>query len=987
MRYSLGGVSKMNSMERSVRGVLVALLALLFVVPSSGLAANAESEPLTRSGVGSALSEGSDGAPEMVRDVNTQQTAWRNTQDVTAPNGADRKPMLYQILGNNDKIDTNTDELRLDFMVRVAHGEVDPNKGDGTWGRDTGIGIYYDYGDYPTGEDYAHMINYIKTMGDASDAVGLTNLQLGAKRWADDQDEHFTILKVLHSGLYDYITMSVECDMNYIDAGSYPDWWASATSNGRKIMPRIYVIVGAHASWDASMNTQRLDAEPLATNVMAGRTATVYPGTCAGGGDRTGCDVPMSFIGYNTTPQLWSYGQSNWGLVTDHGVAVGAEEGVAPKDSFFVFWYNAAYSSDPNNPCNQVSAFKYQWIGLQNGNSWVPVDALTPTPQLVTGQPLAGMGPTPYTAQGGVTYSAAFNGKSNYFDSIYTTNNTNKLMVPNAGQPGVAQRADGSIDFKVAKKGQKDGKPLDGYFKLVTWPVATPGCKVTSPDDPHGPADPGITDGMAQDAVQKQLDLGWTIDSAYYGLDIARPQAPTIDQYRGYAAPSSRLITGTGVPGYTLTLYSEDPDHPMLTDDPKGDDTSGVLIGSVTVGADGKWSMVDHRALDPSTQPSVRYRAYQTQNAGFRMASRFSPIMSADFQRNFNTNPEIRLVSAPHTVLDTKTGETALPAGSKVSVAGGLTALHKDDTFSLYIVPQDGPSAGSANGSDGGSAAKTGGETDCPSSKPAPIGTSNDGIRVPDCKYRIPGSVKSVGKLAAVTDVPASSTSPASVAAQWSVDIPAADFLKVGSLYRNRTVFAVYAVLQDVDGGPPAIGVVYDQVIDMVPPTVDSLAVSQSEGLSGKVQSSVPVAAGALSGAGFDPIAKSTIDVTWPDGGLSSTVAKADGTWRLDVPAGMAAGPISIKAVDRAGALEMTHNIDTIHGSRDIKGNESDRFEIRLAAVPSASGLPFTGWRRWYLLAVAALVALGGVIGGMVLRRLREKLRGVSAEGPAHKRT
>ncbi|WEV73935.1 hypothetical protein OZX74_08675 [Bifidobacterium sp. ESL0798] len=82
-------------------------------------------------------------------------------------NGASRKPVLYKLLANNNKIDTLRDEMRMDFVVRVAHGEVDPTVA--TSG-DTGLRIIYDYGDggvssngdlYP---NYAHKVRYLNTI-------------------------------------------------------------------------------------------------------------------------------------------------------------------------------------------------------------------------------------------------------------------------------------------------------------------------------------------------------------------------------------------------------------------------------------------------------------------------------------------------------------------------------------------------------------------------------------------------------------------------------------------------------------------------------------------------------------------------------------------------------------------------------------------------------------------------------------------------------
>ncbi|RBP98698.1 hypothetical protein CRD59_07750 [Bifidobacterium xylocopae] len=50
----------------------------------------------------------------------------------------DRKPQLYQMLAYNDRIDTQNDELRMDFSLRVAHGLGNPECGAGGANRVSG---------------------------------------------------------------------------------------------------------------------------------------------------------------------------------------------------------------------------------------------------------------------------------------------------------------------------------------------------------------------------------------------------------------------------------------------------------------------------------------------------------------------------------------------------------------------------------------------------------------------------------------------------------------------------------------------------------------------------------------------------------------------------------------------------------------------------------------------------------------------------------
>ncbi|WEV72536.1 hypothetical protein [Bifidobacterium sp. ESL0790] len=1000
-----------------VRTVLVIALAVVCLLASNVI------PPMQNGLTGQTMASAANDPSCATTNAAGRPIDWRTTECATNPDGAVRKPALYRMLATNNKIDTLRDELRMDFVMRVAHGEINPNAG--TDAAAIGMKIRYDYGDGGVGSDgtvypnYNHPVNYMNTYVDSTTDSGkaIDN----ANRWAQNQDENFTIPKIMHAGLYDYVTVSIQADMNISDEPNgywtAQDTKGAAYRNGRSWIQHVWVEVGPPAtnpynnSITNAVNSQYLSWQgqsalkvndilsksPLVGDMADSETVTAYPGSCYNIDARHGCDVPAAWVGFDSWPETWSYRQANWGMMTDKGIGgVGSSmggwqhdpalmaPGVAPPNSFFVSWYNPALGLNANNPCYQVTGFKYQWIGLQD-NKWVPVDALTPKAQTVSNMPAVGAYPNSSAFTTAMWKGNTLDWVNTYekidsvtaFNSVadYNGNPTpGKLIVQDAGNGKVAQSADGSINFKQAK----DQQGLDGYFKLVTWPIVNQQCTVSDPVRNPAPSTEGIDDQMAatdQAAVQQQIDKGWTLDTAFYDFDIARPDAPTIDKFNGYSDPAHRTVTGEGTPGYLVTVYAEDPAKPIDPADPDNLNTKGREIG--TVEADpttGKWTIEDPKSIDISSQYSVRYHAWQSDKSPIHVTSIFSNIATARFQLSMNSNPEIQQVYAPHSVMaksGPNAGKTSLEVDGKtpkVKIRGTIhSANHADDKFSLYAVPQTQLASATTPDVDPG-------EADDPSVAP-------NGLRVPDEKYKI-GDLASDCKTSDVTQIAGTGTNPNTNPARWkenwSCTIDPSRFPTEANP-KGSVIYSIYAVLQDTQGGKPAIGRAVNQVIDMVPPIVKVTSVTRFGGVQGTVEvPESPTSPEIPSVSGFAGGGGEKVTVTWPNGTQSTTTTKANsnGAWRIDIPAAMPTGDLKVTANDRAAVLELKYNINSLDEDLPLgNGNESDLVSARLTEPIPANELPFTGAGRWWIVAamiVAAVVVLS-VAGYVWLRGIKEK--------------
>ncbi|WEV67273.1 hypothetical protein OZX72_08565 [Bifidobacterium sp. ESL0769] len=959
----------------------------------------------TQDGVANLFS-GNNEAPDAGNDVTIDDYPQLCVQDATSTIPADKrvdcKPKLYKFLANNNKMqgDGVDDELRIDFVLRMPHGMVNPNcvamKDASDYGGNGKSRQKYASGENPQIDCGMQMLvsqygapgtnpntqltsfPYLNTYGGDSDRDTNADAQQAAVNWASNQGEFYTIHNVLVSGDYDYLTISIEGDLSYTGKTLDP-----TNVGGTEYDQYVYAVAapGRQMNGKTPVNNYRtyyyssLDSRYV-TNISEGVPAYMYANQCNWGSGTAEqkvqqCNGPTSHIGFDAHPNLWSSGQANWGLVTDYGFpSQGTGAGVAPANSFFVFWYNIASRWNSQYPCSVNTSFYYQWFGLKGGKDWVPVQSLTPTAVRVDGQ-------QQYTDYGGNDSYAALNSPNN----AWHNSNPNHLMVPGAGtNPKILQDAKGDIDFGAIKKADK----LDGYFKLVTWPITTnPGVKdqlsaaayqgcvvqntptggqTLSVHDAYNPlynnADPAqpltVREGMSQEETNKLLATGWTIDTAFADYSIPRPAAPMINQFDGYVPTSSRTVTGTGIPGDTVTLFAEDQSHIINLDKPNDPVTRGVRIGSVKVGADGTWSITDPRRIDTNLQHSIRYHAWQTESSEFQISSLFSNVVQGNFQLEMNKNPEIKQITVPHTVRNAS-GESEMPAGAKVSIKGSAETMNSNDGLKLYAVAQSQPIHHDT---------VTGQPYDDPSNPRPPAET-----------YLL----KDFGPLDAAGQKQHQDKGSGHWLTDWTWQGPVSTFTQGKDA--GKILFTIVAVLDNSDTHVLTFGQVRNQLIDTYPTAVQVTSVSRADGISGTVTDT------AHTGIDPTPVSKLTgmegnhVTVTWPDGDETSTTTDKDAKWHVDVPTFMPPGRLTITSMDRAGTLDFVYNINTLAElSGNELGNQSDAITASLDEPEPVSALPFTGWRHWWLLVVAAAVAIVSVAGYVYLTQFKKKV-GVHAGG------
>ncbi|RBP99235.1 hypothetical protein CRD59_04985 [Bifidobacterium xylocopae] len=833
----------------------------------------------------------------------------------------DRKPQLYQMLAYNDRIDTQNDELRMDFILRVAHGLVNPEcvpeGAISVSGADKcGLNILYSY--YGVGKrvtQYNHL-HYLNTLGENG---------AGASRWASNVDGFYTIHTVINSGAYDYLNISMECDIDYpndASPGSYDpgatDFVDTERVGGARINQYVYATVGDDGKPWANTDSISFDAAASldperSTNIAADHPAYVYTPYCSPGSAYPACNGPMSFIGWDANPALWSGGQANWGLVTDHGFAGRPERaGVAPSKSFFVYWYNP--DQDTGKRCSRNTSFYYQWLGTKAGK-WVPVSSLTPQVQRVDGQKRVVAAVPPPDANA-----------SSSFNEPVRSDKKNYLLAPGpgAGKPS-AQHADGSIDFKLAK--EADG--LDGYFKLVTWPITTnpdgsiTGCDAEPMKDFYNP-DAGISADMDQHTIAERISMGWTVDTAYYRYDVARPDRPVISSPKdgSYAGSLTPLISGSGEPGDLLSLYAQDPAKPIKPDAPDDPDTKGVLIGRTTVAEDGTWAIRDPNTASPANTESGtrRYHAWQTEtSSGYDLTSEFSNTVTVHFMADKDPAPKVTSVAVPHTV------NGVLPDGSKLTLAGTAAPIHDGDALKVYALPDpDGAGrTGAAEGKESTEAPQTRTSAVSHARKAPTLQTPSGGPEA--------GPMPDTAVVARIESIPAGDQ-------QWELEAEPKYFLDRQPADGKGETFRFVAVLVNRAGAESASRD-FAMRVDMDPPD-PGVSASDLGQVSGK----------AVGGRSHSPEPGARISVTWPDGGHASTVADGQGAWSISTPAGMRKGEVTVRAEDAAD-------------------NQSAPRIVQLTEPANVGSLPLAGGHGWMVYAGLAV----GFLGAVVVRRLREQ--------------
>ncbi|WP_332467063.1 hypothetical protein [Bifidobacterium sp. W8104] len=954
-------------MNRPIIAVLVTLLATLAMVVPLGL---------------SALSAGQANAID--------------GQDETAS----RKPLLYRMLGYNNKIDSYQDELRMDFILRVKHNEFDPSCADATSGADTkgncNLAFVYQY----KGSDDTSFYRRIKYLNTIASASSSDQPWSGAYKWAQNQDEYFTVHTIINSGLYDYLTISIEGDLalkNSADASYYQPGGANEPVN-------IYAVVGKQDdalsclrpsnswSWSSGIDNCRnfdpdtmINAPDRVSNITSTLAAndknfTLYMQECLGTGADLQCSGPYSWVGWNSNPNLYGGNQANWGMVTDYGFPdyksnatgpiAGTDPGTAPARSFFVYWLNVRGSTkaNPDGICSETNSYYYQWVALKD-SEWVPVDELTPEPVLVTGQQ-----PSPNTATT-TTSKAAQVSKYSAFNLPKQPDNPNEMFATDKnGQPMPAQKADGGIDFKEAKEKQD----LDGYFKMVTWPVTTnrdgSACTV-SPEvyNPKSAGLVGINDGMSTVEKDTNISAGWTINSAFYKYDVPRPDDPTITKIENdadagldasgsvYTTKLDPVISGECMPSKDaarpnkVVLYGEDPSNPIVEgqgtngdDLVKGTDTWGFRLGEAECQVDtsskqgGSWRIQDTNKLYPSPDPGNKYSGYRRYHAwvtesvsGFGLTSFFSNIGTAYFVSGENVPDASKFsVTVPHTV------NGSLPADSVVVFKGEVSPI-----YTAW-------SSGDLGMADSRMVVSIKQKT---ASDWTPLLTTPANTFQRDAAA---GTVSSAEDSA--TGLTLGLTKTTSSTWSWLLNIPADKFTGYTGGDETQTyAFQVEMINpMNIRSGPASL----ERKVDMTPTTLalERYDVFQVAGKAYKY----------VDGDTKVPETKGTVvHITWPGNGNNSTdvVVGDQGSWQATPPEGVNQGEFTAQVLsDDAEGPDAQ--------GRFQGGNQSAPVSHELEFRPSNSALPLTGGWPLSVLKILSLMALG-LVGFVACLRNRQESR------------
>ena len=952
-------------MNRPIIAVLVTLLATLAMVVPLGL---------------SALSAGQANAID--------------GQDETAS----RKPLLYRMLGYNNKLDSYQDELRMDFILRVKHNEFDPSCADATSGADTkgncNLAFVYQY----KGSDDTSFYRRIKYLNTIASASSSDQPWSGAYKWAQNQDEYFTVHTIINSGLYDYLTVSIEGDLalkNSADASYYQPGGASEPVN-------IYAVVGKQDdalsclrpgspwSWSTGIDNCRnfvpdtmINAPDRVSNITSALTAndknfTLYMQECLGTGADLQCSGPYSWVGWNSNPNLYGGNQANWGMVTDYGFPdyksnatgpiAGTDPGTAPARSFFVYWLNVRGSTkaNPDGICSETNSYYYQWVALKD-SEWVPVDELTPEPVLVTGQQ-----PSPNTATT-TTSKAAQVSKYSAFNLPKQPDNPNEMFATDKnGQPMPAQKADGGIDFKEAKEKQD----LDGYFKMVTWPVTTnrDGSACTVSPEVYNPDQKGlvgIRDGMNSSDIERNISAGWTINSAFYKYDVPRPDDPTITKIENdadagldasgsvYTSKLDPVVSGECTPSKDaarpnkVVLYGEDPANPIVEgqgtngdDLVKGTDTWGFRLGEAECQVDpkskqgGSWRIQDTNKLYPSPDSGNKYSGYRRYHAwviesisGFGLTSYFSNIGTAYFVSSENVPDASKFsVTVPHTV------NGSLPADSVVVFKGEVSPIY---------------TAWSSGGL---------GMTDSRMVVSMKQNTASDWtslLTTPANTFQRDAAAGTTSSVAdSATGLTLGLTKTAASTWSWTLNIPADRFSGYdGSDETQLYDFRIEMVNpMNIRSDPASI----ERKVDMTSTTLvlERYDVFQVAGKAYKYvdgDRKVPETKGTL------------VHVTWPGGSGTDVVVGDQGSWQAVPPEGINQGQFSAQVLsDDAESPDAQ--------GRFQGGNQSASVSHELEFRPSNSALPLTGGWPLSVLKILLLIALG-LAGFVACLRNRQESR------------
>nr|WP_232345796.1 hypothetical protein [Bifidobacterium choladohabitans] len=886
----------------------------------------------------------------------------------------------------------------MDFILRVKHNEFDPSCADATSGADTkgncNLAFVYQY----KGSDDTSFYRRIKYLNTIASASSSDQPWSGAYKWAQNQDEYFTVHTIINSGLYDYLTISIEGDLalkNSADASYYQPGGANEPVN-------IYAVVGKQDdalsclrpsnswSWSSGIDNCRnfdpdtmINAPDRVSNITSTLAAndknfTLYMQECLGTGADLQCSGPYSWVGWNSNPNLYGGNQANWGMVTDYGFPdyksnatgpiAGTDPGTAPARSFFVYWLNVRGSTkaNPDGICSETNSYYYQWVALKD-SEWVPVDELTPEPVLVTGQQ-----PSPNTATT-TTSKAAQVSKYSAFNLPKQPDNPNEMFATDKnGQPMPAQKADGGIDFKEAKEKQD----LDGYFKMVTWPVTTnrDGSACTVSPEVYNPDQKGlvgIRDGMNSSDIERNISAGWTINSAFYKYDVPRPDDPTITKIENdadagldasgsvYTSKLDPVVSGECTPSKDaarpnkVVLYGEDPANPIVEgqgtngdDLVKGTDTWGFRLGEAECQVDpkskqgGSWRIQDTNKLYPSPDSGNKYSGYRRYHAwviesisGFGLTSYFSNIGTAYFVSSENVPDASKFsVTVPHTV------NGSLPADSVVVFKGEVSPIY---------------TAWSSGGL---------GMTDSRMVVSMKQNTASDWtslLTTPANTFQRDAAAGTTSSVAdSATGLTLGLTKTAASTWSWTLNIPADRFSGYdGSDETQLYDFRIEMVNpMNIRSDPASI----ERKVDMTSTTLvlERYDVFQVAGKAYKYvdgDRKVPETKGTL------------VHVTWPGGSGTDVVVGDQGSWQAVPPEGINQGQFSAQVLsDDAESPDAQ--------GRFQGGNQSASVSHELEFRPSNSALPLTGGWPLSVLKILLLIALG-LAGFVACLRNRQESR------------
>nr|WP_232339309.1 hypothetical protein [Bifidobacterium choladohabitans] len=886
----------------------------------------------------------------------------------------------------------------MDFILRVKHNEFDPSCADATSGADTkgncNLAFVYQY----KGSDDTSFYRRIKYLNTIASASSSDQPWSGAYKWAQNQDEYFTVHTIINSGLYDYLTISIEGDLalkNSADASYYQPGGANEPVN-------IYAVVGKQDdalsclrpsnswSWSSGIDNCRnfdpdtmINAPDRVSNITSTLAAndknfTLYMQECLGTGADLQCSGPYSWVGWNSNPNLYGGNQANWGMVTDYGFPdyksnatgpiAGTDPGTAPARSFFVYWLNVRGSTkaNPDGICSETNSYYYQWVALKD-SEWVPVNELTPEPVLVTGQQ-----PSPNTATT-TTSKAAQVSKYSAFNLPKQPDNPNEMFATDKnGQPMPAQKADGGIDFKEAKEKQD----LDGYFKMVTWPVTTnrDGSACTVSPEVYNPDQKGlvgIRDGMNSSDIERNISAGWTINSAFYKYDVPRPDDPTITKIENdadagldasgsvYTSKLDPVVSGECTPSKDaarpnkVVLYGEDPANPIVEgqgtngdDLVKGTDTWGFRLGEAECQVDpkskqgGSWRIQDTNKLYPSPDSGNKYSGYRRYHAwviesisGFGLTSYFSNIGTAYFVSSENVPDASKFsVTVPHTV------NGSLPADSVVVFKGEVSPIY---------------TAWSSGGL---------GMTDSRMVVSMKQNTASDWtslLTTPANTFQRDAAAGTTSSVAdSATGLTLGLTKTAASTWSWTLNIPADRFTGYdGSDETQLYDFRIEMVNpMNIRSDPASI----ERKVDMTPTalTLERYDVFQVAGKAYKYvdgDRKVPETKGTL------------VHVTWPGGSGTDVVVGDQGSWQAVPPEGINQGQFSAQVLsDDAESPDAQ--------GRFQGGNQSASVSHELEFRPSNSALPLTGGWPLSVLKILLLIALG-LAGFVACLRNRQESR------------